>query len=337
MMDKKFLKDVLSVPTISMKEELMRDYILKFAETNGIESKVDRKGNVYLTKGSEKMTSGEYYPCVVSHIDTVHRNQIDLIEKDSRLAIVEDKKGSLTAYHPTTGEPTGIGGDDKCGVFVCLSLFEKLDVLKGAFFVEEEIGMRGSKEADPMFFENVGYAIQFDAPSANWITEVCSGVKILDNGFKEKVTPILKEGGYTMFSNDPFTDVNQLAQKFDFNCMNLGCGYHNQHTASEYVVIDEVKKSLEMGENLIYYLGNNKYIYFDSTEKELLMETDYEKDFYEKYNNKYNEDQEVDYYDEYAEEIVESVLKMKEDGNTIDEIKFEISELLYSKDIFKFN
>ena len=38
------------------------------------------------------------------------------------------------------------------------------------------------------------------------------------DGFKEKVTPILKEGGYTMFSNDPFTDVNQLAQKFDFNC-----------------------------------------------------------------------------------------------------------------------
>ncbi len=336
-MDKKFLKDVLSVPTISMKEELMRDYIIKFAETNGLENKVDRKGNVYLTQGSEKMTSGEYYPCVVSHIDTVHRNQIDLIDKDIRLAIVEDDKGHLTAYHPDTGDQTGIGGDDKCGVFVCLSLFENLDVLKGAFFVEEEIGMRGSKEADPTFFENVGYAIQFDAPSDNWITEICSGVKILADGFKEKVTPILKEGGYTMFSNDPFTDVNQLAQKFDFNCLNLGCGYHNQHSASEYVVMEEVKNSLEMGEKLIYYLGNNKYIFFNSTDEELLMESDYERNFYEKFYESENEDSQEDYYDEYANEIVEAVLKMKEEGYDPDIIKFEIAELLYSKDIFKFN
>ena len=44
-----------------------------------------------------------------------------------------------------------------------------------------------------------------------------------------------------------------------------------------------------------------------------------------------------DYYDEYANEIVEAVLKMKEEGYDPDIIKFEIAELLYSKDIFKFN
>jgi len=327
MMDKKFLKEVLSIPTISKEEELMREYIIEFAITNGIEYKVDHKGNVYLTKGSEKMTEGEYYPCVVSHIDTLHFNQKELVEKNERLVIFE-KEDRLTAYHPTTGEETGIGGDDKCGVFVCLSLLDDLPVLKAAFFVEEEIGMLGSKEAIPDFFEDVGYAIQFDAPSANWITEICSGVKILDEEFKKKVAPVLKEGGYTNFSTDPFTDVNQLAQKFDFNCLNLGCGYYQQHSVKEYVVIEEVKKSLEMGKLLIDYLGNEQYIRIKESQKDLLLEMNYNDIPYDSYS---------DHYDKYADEIVEEVLKMDEKGYHPNEIKLEIAELLYNKDILKYD
>ena len=239
------------------------------------------------------------------------------------------KKDILTAYHPDTGEQTGIGGDDKCGVFVCLSLLEHFDVLKAAFFVEEEIGMKGSKEADEEFFNNVGYAIQFDAPSANWISEVCSGVKLFDIEFKTHITTILSEGGYTKFSMDPFTDVNQLAQKFDFNCLNLGCGYYDQHTDKEYVVIDEVEKSLKMGKKLIDYLGIKKYIHHKETKKELLLEMDWQKDF-KNYDLEF-----YDEYDECANEIVDTVLNMVEDGNTKEDIKYEIGELLYNKNVFK--
>ena len=325
-MDKKFLKEVLSIPTYSTKEDVMRDYLLKFATDNGIESKVDIKGNVYLTKGNEKMTSGEYYPCVVSHIDTVHRNHEDIITNNERLPIVEDDTGKLKAYHPHTGEQTGIGGDDKCGVFVCLSLFDKLDVLKGAFFVEEEIGMLGSREADTEFFKNVGYAIQFDAPSANWITEICSGVKILDEGFKEKIKPILSEGGYTNFSNDPFTDVNQLSQKFDFNCLNLGCGYYQQHTNREYVVIEEVEKSLQIGEKLVVFLGNNKYLYFEEKEKDTPTVSNILD--IEEWNDEYESD---------AEEIVNKVISLQHQGYGKENIIMEIGDLLYMKDILNFD
>lgn len=325
-MDKLFLKEVLSIPTISRKEELMREYIITFAIKNGIDYKIDHKGNVYLTKGSEKMTSGEYYPCVVSHIDTVHRQHEELIEQNERLVIFE-KDGILTAHHPHDGNQTGIGGDDKCGVFVCLSLLEELDVVKGAFFVEEEIGMLGSQNLEPEFFDNVGYAIQFDAPSANWITEVCSGVKIFDEEFKEKITPILKEGGYTKFSCDPFTDVNQLSQKFDFNCLNLGCGYYNQHMNSEYVIIEEVEKSLKMGRKLIDYLGIKEYIHTRTPKKDLLLEIE----------NEYEDIKFSDYYDDYADEVVDEVLRLKSEGYETDEIKFEIAELLYNKNILKFD
>jgi hypothetical protein len=36
------------------------------------------------------------------------------------------------------GKPTGIGGDDKCGVYACLELLKELPNLKAAFFVSEE-------------------------------------------------------------------------------------------------------------------------------------------------------------------------------------------------------
>jgi putative aminopeptidase FrvX len=264
-----FLKKVLSIPSVSGDESMVRDYIIEYAKKNGIEYYTDAKKNLYLTKGSEKMTSGEYYPCVVSHMDTVHGSHRELIESKTNLIIEsstysegeDDEMTTLIAKHPITKEQTGIGGDDKCGVYVCLEMFERFDVLKGAFFVEEEIGMLGSRHADDKFFENVGYAIQFDAPSSNWISEVCSGVKLFDEDFKEEIKGTLNECGYTKFSVDPFTDVNQLASKYDFNCLNLGCGYYRQHTTSEYVVVEEVSDSIKAGYELITKLGMEKYIH----------------------------------------------------------------------------
>ena len=51
------LKEVLSLPSISGNESMVRDYIIEYAKENGIEYYTDAKGNLYLTKGSDKMTS----------------------------------------------------------------------------------------------------------------------------------------------------------------------------------------------------------------------------------------------------------------------------------------
>ena len=323
-----FLKEVLSIPSISGDESMVRDYIIEYAKENGIEYYTDAKKNLYLTKGSEKMTSGEYYPCVVSHMDTVHGSHRELIETKTNLIIEdtgESEMGELIAKHPITKEQTGIGGDDKCGVYVCLEMFERFDILKGAFFVEEEIGMLGSKQADDKFFENVGYAIQFDAPSSNWISEVCSGVKLFDEDFKEEIKGTLNECGYTKFSKDPFTDVNQLASKYDFNCLNLGCGYYRQHTNSEYVVVEEVSDSIKAGYELITKLGLVKYIHKKVEKKTLVNETNYS---YASYNDNEDYDFEEDEYDELAESILDLVIDMYMNGVSEEEIKEEVADYL---------
>jgi tripeptide aminopeptidase len=321
-MNKEFLKEVLSIPSYSKKEILMREFIKKFAIHNGIEYHIDYKGNIYLTKGV--IDENEYYPCVVSHIDTVHNKHISLIEENKRLIIDEDQD-MLTAKHPETNIQTGIGGDDKCGVFVCLSLMTKLDVIKGAFFVEEEIGMLGSKVSDDNFFKNVGYAIQFDAPSANWITEVCSGVRIFEDFFKDMIKEVLSDNGYTNFSNDPFTDVNQLAQKYDFNCLNLGCGYYRQHTDYEYVIISEVERSLKAGLDLIEYLGNDKYIKHREPKREIIIENQPIS-----YNVIETNDFEDNNFDlEYvSEELTKSIYEIINEGGNENDVKKFIYDFL---------
>jgi len=320
-----FLKEVLSLPSISGDESMVRDYIIEYAKTYGIDYYTDKKGNIYLTKGMLDSTD-EYFPCVVSHMDTVHRSHRTLIENKVRLSIKEDNLGWLTAHHPETDKQTGIGGDDKCGVYVCLELFKNFDKLKGAFFVEEEIGMLGSKESDDKFFENVGYAIQFDAPSSNWISEVCSGVKLFDEDFKNEIKGVLNESGYNKFSIDPFTDVNQLAKKYDFNYLNLGCGYYRQHSDSEYVVISEVEDSLKAGIQLISKLGVTKYVHKKTAEKPIISET-YRFGLSSQFDE-FDDTQFMDEFDEMGESVTEMVVTMFMEGISEREICEEVSKYL---------
>lgn len=333
-MNKERLIEVLSIPSVYGKEQLVRDYIISYAKNNDIDFKVDYKGNVYLTKGSNWMTEGEYYPCVVAHMDTVHKIQDTLVDNNERLKIVESiyeiddntNQTILTARMPNSDTKAGIGGDDKCGVFVCLEMLEHFKILKAAFFVEEEIGMKGSKLADEEFFSNVGYAIQFDAPSDNWITETCSGVKLFDKNFKEVITETLSKGGYTTFSIDPFTDVNQLAQKFDFCCLNLGCGYHRQHTVDEYVVVEEVENAVKVGISLIEHLGIKNY-HHEKT-KPVITESD---------NNSapwYDMDYDYDDLDEMADEITISVIEMIAEGADREYIRNFIYNYLEDKSYY---
>ena len=158
--------------------------------------------------------------------------------------------------------PTGIGGDDKAGVYACLKLLTELPYLKAAFFVSEETGCHGSKAADENFFSNVGYVIQFDAPE-NWmITEKCFGQILFDRNsdFFNSVNKVLTEGMPKQdleYMVHPYTDVWALRSKFDFSCINFSIGYYNYHTANEYVVVEDVMNGIKMGKKIIESLGYN--------------------------------------------------------------------------------
>jgi di/tripeptidase len=258
--DISFLKEVLSVPTKTYQEQRMVEFLVNWLTENNIDHYVDDKMNVYATKQeTSELPEDFYFPCVISHTDTVHN--IDTINIDEIMLpnAQGEMKPSLKAYNDSN-LPTGIGGDDKCGVFACLTLLKELPNLKAAFFVSEETGCHGSRAADPEFFTNVGYGIQFDAPE-NWmITEKCFGQILFDRDseFFTKVDEVLTEG---MVNEDmkymvhPYTDVYALRSKFDFSCVNFSIGYYDYHTKNEYVVIEDVFNGIEMGRKMIQSLG----------------------------------------------------------------------------------
>lgn len=256
------LKDVLSVPTKTYKEEIMVQFIVDWLKTNNIDYQVDEYHNVYATKSSGELSDDFYYPCVVSHTDTVHNLDTINVVEEQKLNAQGEYKLSLKAYN-NEGEPTGIGGDDKCGVYACLELLKELPFLKAAFFVSEETGCHGSRKADKSFFSNVGYAIQFDAPE-NWmITERCFGTVLFerDSDFFSKCNNVLVESfpsKLTYFSH-PYTDVYALKELFDFSCINISIGYYDYHTKNEYVVVEDVYNGIDVGKKMIDKLGYQKY------------------------------------------------------------------------------
>jgi putative aminopeptidase FrvX len=180
-----------------------------------------------------------------------------------------EEKLSYKAYNDE-GNPTGIGGDDKCGVFACLTLLQELPNVKAAFFVSEETGCHGSMKANEEFFKNVGYGIQFDAPE-NWmITEKCFGQVLFDrkSEFFNVCNKVLTEGmdeNYMEYMTHPYTDVYALRSKFNFSCINISIGYYDYHTRNEYVVVEDVFNGINIGKKMIESLGN-KLHYKESVE-----------------------------------------------------------------------
>lgn len=256
------LKEVLEIPSYSGMEELVVEFIVDFCQKHGLDYYVDNRYNVYVTKGQLK--EGEYYPCVVAHTDTVHRDQKEMIKSREKIKIIEQSfegKTKLTGWSESSDSPTGIGGDDKVGVYICLNLLLEFDTLKAAFFVEEEIGMRGSKHADPEFFENVGYAIQFDGPTRNWFSKTLMGKNLWNQEFLKDVKPLLENYKVDNFSIDPFTDVLQLVEKFGFCCSVFPTGYYNQHSKYEYVIPEETQECYDLGKEALQVLGLKKYTF----------------------------------------------------------------------------
>lgn len=249
-MNRDRLIEVLQVPTYFGEESRMIGYISSVLDQKQLEYTVDPIGNIYVTKGDS-----EKYPCFVSHMDTVHH-------VNERLEVYVNQEGNLQGRDSVDQSPLGVGGDDKCGVYLCLEMLDRLESVKVAFFVGEEFGMVGSKEASPEFFSNVKYAIQFDSPEGDTMSLTLRGNRLFDEEslFGETVTPLLLERGITKWQHHPYTDVYQLITKFDFPCLNLAAGYHRYHTQHEYVVPDEVENTLQLALELVEVLKEETYV-----------------------------------------------------------------------------
>jgi hypothetical protein len=226
---------------------------------------------------------------MVAHMDTVHKIDsygIEIVEEtyiksQYDYSSVCDGQQVLRGYVKgkthTRNNRTGCGGDDKAGIFLALEVMDKFDVMKCAFFVSEEIGCIGSREADPEFFKDVAYTIQHDSPENDTISWYCSGYQLFSSEwakpgvvideetgrerFEGKIGDLLYDYGVRIFARHPFTDVSQLTKKFDFECINLPAAYYQYHTSNECVLIDGIEIVYDLSVAIIERLGNEKQVF----------------------------------------------------------------------------
>lgn len=255
-LNKDFVYELMSVPTYSKEEYRLVTFVILWARKNNIDYEFDSYGNIYLTKG--ELAENEFYPCVTAHLDSVQSKQQPYIKAGLNLEVKTriNSKGQHEIYI----DDCGIGGDDKAGVLIGLSMFSHVEKLKACFFLEEEIGCKGSEHLNVDWFKNVGYVIGYDSPDLNRAAWSCSGTKLFSaDFFKTYIKDICEQHGLTSFRSEPFTDVKTIREKTDIICMNFGSGYYNGHAPNEYCVIEDMDTACRMGHAIIQKLGNKSY------------------------------------------------------------------------------
>ena len=203
-------------------------FITAHLDEQQIKYTVDKHGNIYAVKGHSAT-----YPCVVAHTDEVHHRRGDGYE------VVCFRNEIVFGYDRKHKHLTGIGADDKNGIWICLKCLEEFEVMKCAFFTGEEIGCIGSNRADMSFFDDCRFVLQCDRRgNSDFITSI-SGTHLCSDDFIRDVNP--KSFGYKT-EHGLQTDVMTLKHHgLDVSCVNISCGYYNPHTDEEYTRIADLK------------------------------------------------------------------------------------------------
>ncbi|NBS69444.1 hypothetical protein EBT31_11105 [bacterium] len=230
------LKSILEIESESGMCDYMQAFLIAFAEQMQWECRIDKIGNIYMQRGS-----AETYPCVVAHIDTVH----SVLPPGHALMAAEVKPGVVTGFDAATMEQSGIGGDDKCGIYAALRAMIATPACKAAFFVDEEVGCIGSGRADIGFFSNCRFILQADRRGgSDWVRDIQGPLG--SDEFQAAVAPYLKAYGYSPTSG-AMSDVMALRDNnVGVSCANMSAGYHNPHQSSEWIDIQQLENCVAM-------------------------------------------------------------------------------------------
>ena len=167
---------------------------------------------------------GNFPVLLVAHMDTVHKKLPHAIVHNSKTQSISS--------------PNGIGGDDRCGIYMILEIIKKFNC-SVLFTEDEEIGGIGADKfavtelAKGLEFN---YMIEFDRANSNdAVFYDCDNPE-----FTEFITrDFYKESWGT------FSDISVIAPVIGCAAVNLSCGYYKAHTTNEYVVLPEMEKSIE--------------------------------------------------------------------------------------------
>lgn len=186
---------------------------------------------------------------LVAHMDTVHKEQCKEIK---------NIKGKLNS-------PQGIGGDDRCGVFIIMNIVKELHC-SVLLCEDEEKGCIGAnkfknatfKDADgkeQLYIKNldVNYMIEFDRKGKN--------DAVFYHGDNEEFIEFVEDATNFKFATGSVSDISVLMEPANLSAVNLSCGYYAAHTTFEYVMYDEMIDTIDAAKVLIKEKCDKPFVY----------------------------------------------------------------------------
>lgn len=208
-------------------------------------SKLKKMGYETIIRDGFIYAKGEIPVLLTAHMDTVHENKIETFWE------YKDKgKRVLTSSE-------GIGGDDRCGIYMILQIIEdlKCSIL---FCEDEELGGIGSDK----------FCLHSDL--INEVSELNYMIELDRRGEKDAVFYSCDNPEFTKFVLDntgcekdygTFSDISTLMPNTGIAGVNLSCGYYKEHTLSEHVILDEMLAMIERVKKLIVAEGQQQFEY----------------------------------------------------------------------------
>jgi len=243
---------ILSTQTASYDQKEMQRLIIDLCERAGASVEVDQSGNVLATKGT--LQEGQAYPCAVAHLDSVH----EILPADQYQVL--EAGGKAFAINPERVEFVGVGGDDKCGLYIAVQVLAHLNQAKAVFFVDEEVGCEGSHACSLDWFQDVGYLLQNDRRGSVDLARTICGLQVASQEFQDVIQPLVPRYGRAWCDNGGLTDVYALAMRgLNLSVLNIACSYYRPHTDQEYIDIRELEATLRFNLEAIKLLGLRAY------------------------------------------------------------------------------
>lgn len=171
---------------------------------------------------------GSFPVLLVAHMDTVHKETVKNI-------VFQEKGNKISS-------PEGIGGDDRCGIYMISKIIEHYNC-HVLFTEDEEIGCVGAYKYVAAMNNglvptpDVQYIIELDRKgSKDAVFYEC------DNRDFEDF--ILKDVRWK-HEIGSYTDIVEIAPAIGVAAVNFSCGYYNAHQKTEYVLLNEMEENIE--------------------------------------------------------------------------------------------
>ena len=186
---------------------------------------------------------GDIPVLLVAHMDTVHKKQCKTIyESDGNFS-----------------SPEGIGGDDRCGIFIIMNIINELkcsvllceDEEKGGVGARKFVNAKyksvneNNEPTDVNYIDtlDVNYMIEFDRKgNEDAVFYSCDNPEFTDF--------VINHTGYTKAFGS-YSDISTLMPDAHIAAVNLSSGYYKPHTVDEYVAYEEMMNTVDVAKELI--------------------------------------------------------------------------------------